>query len=110
MRVFVPGSETGQSGTLYEGDYEFGGSRITVDAMLNALRAKNVFTYSYDGEYITIDGLGVVENAEMRYVRGWVVKVNGELCLQRGKKLRPGDEVILEIDDDRRELKVDADH
>ena len=37
-------------------------------------------------------------------------KVNGELCLQRGKKLRPGDEVILEIDGDRRELKVDADH
>ena len=39
-----------------------------------------------------------------------LVKVNGEVCLQRGKKLRSGDEGILEIDDDRRELKVDADH
>lgn len=67
-------------------------------------------------EYIRLDsflkyaGLSMTGGEAKEWIRAGLVKVNGELCLQRGKKLRPGDEVILEIDGDRRELKVDADH
>ena len=67
-------------------------------------------------EYIRLDsflkyaGLSMTGGEAKEWIQAGLVKVNGELCLQRGKKLRPGDEVILEIDGDRRELKVDADH
>ncbi len=36
-----------------------------------------------------------------------VVSVNGEICTMRGKKIRPGDEVLLELDDELITLTVE---
>lgn len=35
------------------------------------------------------------------------VSVNGEVCTMRGKKIRPGDEVFLELGDEYMELTVE---
>ena len=35
------------------------------------------------------------------------VLVNGEVCTMRGKKIRPGDEVLLELDDELITLTVE---
>lgn len=35
-----------------------------------------------------------------------VVSVNGEVCTMRGKKLRPGDSALLELDDEYIEITV----
>lgn len=35
------------------------------------------------------------------------VSVNGEICTMRGKKIRPGDEVFLELGDEYMELTVE---
>lgn len=35
------------------------------------------------------------------------VRVNDEICTMRGKKLRPGDEVLLELGDELIELTVE---
>ncbi len=94
IRVFVPSSETGQSGTLYDGDHSFSGSVITVDAILNALSEDGKFTYSYDGEFIVINGLDIYENTAMRYMRGWVITVNGEVAEDGAMtRVRDGDEL-----------------
>lgn len=36
-----------------------------------------------------------------------IVKVNGEECLMRGKKLRPGDVVTVEFEDETVEVRVE---
>ena len=53
-------------------------------------------------EFIKLDALlkfeGLVEtggDAKLR-IQGGEVKVNGEICTMRGKKLRPGDRVELD--------------
>lgn len=61
-----------------------------------------------DTEYIKIDSLLkfaalVATGGEAKYVISeGMVEVNGEICTQRGKKLRPGDKVRFE----RFELEV----
>ncbi len=35
-----------------------------------------------------------------------IAAVNGEVCTMRGKKLRPGDKVTLEFEDDTLEITV----
>ena len=61
-----------------------------------------------DTEYIKIDSLLkfaalVATGGEAKYVISeGMVEVNGEICTQRGKKLRPGDKVKFE----RFELEV----
>ncbi|MDD5902813.1 MAG: RNA-binding S4 domain-containing protein [Oscillospiraceae bacterium] len=61
-----------------------------------------------DTEYIKLDSLLkfaalVATGGEAKYVISeGMVEVNGEICTQRGKKLRPGDKVRFE----RFELEV----
>ena len=61
-----------------------------------------------DTEYIKLDSLLkfaalVATGGEAKYVISeGMVEVNGEICTQRGKKLRPGDKVKFE----RFELEV----
>ena len=94
IRVFVPGSETSQSGTLYDGDHSFSGSAVTVDAVLNALSEDGRFTYSFDGEFIVINGLDIYESTGSRYIRGWVITVNGEVAENGAMtRVRSGDEI-----------------
>lgn len=53
-------------------------------------------------EYIKLDSLlkfaGIVETCGMakEIISLGKVKVNGEVCTQRGKKIRVGDEVLIE--------------
>ena len=35
-----------------------------------------------------------------------IVSVNGEICTMRGKKLRPGDSVLVEFEDENFEIAV----
>ena len=37
-----------------------------------------------------------------------LVSVNGELCTMRGKKIRPGDKVTVEFEDETVEIEVGA--
>lgn len=80
IRVFIPESETGRSGPVYEGDVSFSGEAITIDALLNKLQEEDKLKYSYDGTCITIEDLTVYENAREQYIRGWTVTINGEYC------------------------------
>lgn len=56
-------------------------------------------------EYIKLEGLlkfaaAAETGGEAKLlIQGGEVKVNGEVCLMRGKKLRPGD--VVELDDVR---------
>lgn len=36
-----------------------------------------------------------------------IVSVNGELCMMRGKKIRPRDEVVLEFEDEEYKILVE---
>ena len=36
-----------------------------------------------------------------------IVSVNGEVCTMRGKKIRPGDEVIVNFDDETLKIEVE---
>ena len=53
-------------------------------------------------EFIKLEGLlkfegGAETGGEAKaMIQSGLVKVNGEVCTQRGRKLRPGDEVALE--------------
>ena len=96
IRVFIPESETGRSGLVYEGDVPFSGEQITVDALLNKLQEEGKFTYSYDGVFITIEDLTVYENVREQYIRGWTVTINGEYC-EKGvfERASAGDNVEL---------------
>ena len=60
-------------------------------------------------EYIKLDALlkladAVSSGGEAKvYIQEGLVSVNGAVCTQRGKKLRPGDRVVLE---DRLEIEL----
>ena len=67
-------------------------------------------TIHIDTEFIRLDALlklgGLVQTggeAKLR-IQGGEVRVNGEICTQRGKKLRPGNVAELE----GRRLRVEA--
>lgn len=57
-----------------------------------------------DTEYIKLDQLlkyaGVAESGAMakELVLDGLVRVNGEVCTMRGKKLRPGDTAVVELE------------
>ena len=58
-------------------------------------------TIAIVGEYIKLDSLlkfaGAVESGggAKELIAQGLVKVNGEVCTMRGKKIRPGDQVTL---------------
>ena len=64
-------------------------------------------------EYIKLDQLlkfsGVAENgADAKdMILDEIVDVNGEVCTMRGKKIRPGDEVIVNFDDEALKIEVE---
>lgn len=64
-------------------------------------------------EYIKLDQLlkfsGVAENgADAKdMILDEIVDVNGEVCTMRGKKIRPGDEVIVNFDDEILKIEVE---
>jgi len=63
-------------------------------------------------EYIKLDQLlkfsGVAENgADAKdMILSEIVFVNGEVCTMRGKKLRTGDEVLVEFEDETLKIEV----
>ena len=64
-------------------------------------------------EYIKLDQLlkfsGIAENgADAKdMILDEIVDVNGEVCTMRGKKIRPGDEVIVNFDDEILKIEVE---
>ncbi len=63
-------------------------------------------------EYIKLDQLlkfagAAYSGAEAKdMILNGIAAVNGEVCTMRGKKLRPGDKVTLEFEDDTLEITV----
>ncbi len=47
-------------------------------------------------QFLKFCGMAETGGHAKEIVAEGVVFVNGELCLQRGKKLRPGDEVVVD--------------
>ncbi|MBO4860181.1 MAG: hypothetical protein J5530_01400 [Clostridia bacterium] len=102
LRVFIPDSETGASGTVYDGDFAISGGTVTVDYMLYTLASKGNFEYVFDGSAPSINGLTLFENLDEMYIRGWTVTVNGEYDENfMYAKVRDGDyvEVVYEFMD-----------
>ena len=102
LRVFIPDSETGASGTVYDGDFAFSGGTTTVDYMLYTLASKGNFEYVFDGSALSINGLTLFENLDELYIRAWTVTVNGEYDENfMYAKVRDGDnvEVVYEFMD-----------
>lgn len=64
-------------------------------------------------EYIKLDQLlkfaGIAENGAMakEMILDEIVSVNGEVCTMRGKKLRRGDVVTVEFEDETCEIAVE---
>ena len=64
-------------------------------------------------EYIKLDQLlkfaGIAENGAMakEMILDEIVSVNGEVCTMRGKKLRRGDAVTVEFEDETCEIAVE---
>lgn len=65
------------------------------------IKEKERHQIKIDSEYIRLDALLKLCNAVMTgghakiVIQGGEVKVNGEVCESRGKKIRPGDEVLF---------------
>lgn len=63
-------------------------------------------------EYIKLDQLlkfsQIAENGAMAKEMIWdeIVSVNGEICTMRGKKIRSGDVVLAEFEDESFEITV----
>ena len=63
-------------------------------------------------EYIKLDQLlkfsGIAENgADAKdMILDEIVDVNGEVCTMRGKKIRPGDEVLVNFEDEVLKIEV----
>lgn len=64
-------------------------------------------------EYIKLDQLlkfsGIAENgADAKdMILSEIVSVNGEICTMRGKKIRPGDVVLLDFEDGQYQIEVE---
>ena len=64
-------------------------------------------------EYIKLDQLlkfaGIAENGAMakEMILDGIVSVNNEVCTMRGKKLRPGDRVCVNFEDELCEINVE---
>ena len=63
-------------------------------------------------EFIKLDQLlkfsNIAENGAMAKEMIWdeIVSVNGEICTMRGKKIRQGDVVLVEFEDESFEIAV----
>ena len=63
-------------------------------------------------EYIKLDQLlkfsNIAENGAMAKEMIWdeIVSVNGEICTMRGKKIRQGDVVLVEFEEESFEIAV----
>lgn len=66
-----------------------------------------------NGEYITLGQLlklsGIAESGvdAKNMIYDEMVRIDGEVCTMRGKKLRAGDAVIVETDEDVYEITVE---
>ena len=66
-----------------------------------------------DTEFIKLDQLlkfsDIVPSGGIakEVIQDGLVSVNGEECTMRGKKIRSGDTVVIEFDDETFEIKVD---
>ena len=64
-------------------------------------------------EFIKLDQLlkfsGIAESGSdaKDMILDEIVSVNGEVCTMRGKKIRPGDEVLLDFDDEQYKIIVE---
>lgn len=64
-------------------------------------------------EFIKLDQLlkfsGIAESGSdaKDMILDGIVSVNGEICTMRGKKIRPGDEVVLIFEDGKYEIGVE---
>lgn len=64
-------------------------------------------------EFIKLDQLlkfsGIAESGSVAkdMILDGIVSVNGEICTMRGKKIRPGDEVVLTFEDGKYEIGVE---
>ncbi len=64
-------------------------------------------------EYIKLDQLlkfsGIAENgADAKdMILSEIVSVNGEICIMRGKKIRPGDVVLIDFEDGQYQIEVE---
>ena len=67
---------------------------------------------SITGEFIKLDQLlkfaNVAESGGMakEMIMDEIVSVNGEICTMRGKKIRSGDVVLVEFEDETIDIKV----
>lgn len=67
---------------------------------------------SIKGEFIKLDQLlkfaNVAESGGMakEMITDEIVSVNGEICTMRGKKIRSGDTVLVEFEDESIQIKV----
>ena len=63
-------------------------------------------------EFIKLDQLlkfaNIAESGAMakEMIADEIVSVNGEICMMRGKKVRPGDSVLVEFEDEIFEITV----
>ena len=53
-------------------------------------------------------GISETGGQAKEFIQGGLVKVNGEVCTMRGKKIRPGDKVTVEFEDATVEVEVGA--
>ena len=64
-------------------------------------------------EFIKLDQLlkfsGIAESGSdaKDMILDEIVSVNGEVCTMRGKKIRPGDEVLLDFEDEQYKIIVE---
>ena len=64
-------------------------------------------------EFIKLDQLlkfsGIAESGSdaIDMILDEIVSVNGEVCTMRGKKIRPGDEVLLDFEDEQYKIIVE---
>jgi len=79
LRVFVPYSENGVSGTLYDDIVDFSADIITVDSLLKRISNGGRLEYSCDEDCIpVINGVGIYFDYIEAYYRCWTVWINGE--------------------------------
>ena len=71
-------------------------------------------TVTINTEFIKLDQLlkfsGIAESgADAKdMILAEIVSVNGEICTMRGKKLRPGDKVLIDFEDEPYEITVEG--
>lgn len=71
-------------------------------------------TTTINTEFIKLDQLlkfsGIAESgADAKdMILAEIVYVNGEVCTMRGKKIRPGDKVLIEFEDEPFEITVEG--